>query len=918
MTGRDTAEARFRALVEHSSTAIVLLDRAGTVLYTSQPTPSILGYAAGDNVGQVVFDLIHPDDRPALETRFAEVAAAAGRVEATEFRARHKDGSWRDIEGIFANRLDDPAVGAVVLNYHDNTDRRRGEADLKAALSLLTATLESTADGILVVDRDGRVASHNSKFARMWRVPDEVLESRDAARLHAYVSEQLEDPESYLAKLRRLVDRPEAESFDVLPFRDGRVFERFSQPQRIGGTVVGRVWSFRDVTDQTRGERVQRATYRIAEAANTARDLPALLARIHEIVNELMPARNFYIAVYDSASEQLSFPYFVDEFDTADAPRKRRKGLTEYVLRTGQPLLVTPEVHQMLERRGDVELIGAPSLDWLGVPLKANQRTIGVLVVQTYTAGVRFGETEQHILQFVSTQVARAIERKRADEQLQASERKYRLLFDSNPEPMWVSDRETLRFLAVNQAAVNRYGYSQEEFLTMTTADIRAPAEPGRAAAGVVPPTTLPSYAREAHRRKDGSVLDVEVAADEIEFGGRPAYLTLARDLTERRHLEDQLRQSQKMEAVGRLAGGIAHDFNNLLTAILGNCQLLERQLTAPEQEMLRQDVVEVRRAGERAASLTQQLLAFSRKQVLRAIAVDVNVVVADIDKMLRRMIGEDIDLVTVLRSGVAPVKADPNQLEQVVLNLAINARDAMPHGGRLTIETANIELDDSYARQHLPATPGHYVLLAVSDTGHGMDEETKAHLFEPFFTTKGVGKGTGLGLATVYGIVKQFAGYIWVYSERGHGTTFKIYLPQAEGAREPAAPPAPAPRGGSETVLLVEDEEAVRTLAQKVLRARGYTVLEAGTGHEALAFRERHKGPIDLLLTDVIMPGMNGRELAEELAPSYRGIRVLYMSGYTDDAVLRHGVLEEGTAYIQKPFTPDALAQRVRDVLDE
>jgi signal transduction histidine kinase len=417
------------------------------------------------------------------------------------------------------------------------------------------------------------------------------------------------------------------------------------------------------------------------------------------------------------------------------------------------------------------------------------------------------------------------------------------------------------------------------------------------------------------HRRKDGTLLDVEVSTDEITFEGRPARLVLARDVTTRRHLEEQLRQSQKMEAVGRLAGGVAHDFNNLLTAILGYCQLLERQLA--DQESLQSDVQEIRRAGERAASLTQQLLAFSRKQVLRAALVDVNVLVADLEKMLRRMIGEDIELVTVLRDDAALVRADPNQFEQVILNLAVNARDAMPQGGRLTIETACVELDDAYAREHLPALPGRYVMLAVTDTGAGIDAETRTHLFEPFFTTKGVGRGTGLGLATVYGIVKQFGGYIWVYSEPGHGSTFKIYLPEARDEREPRAAPPPAPRGGSETVLLVEDEATVRALARKALRAHGYTVLEARAGAEALDVRAGHAGPVHLLLTDVVMPGMSGRELAERITRAHQGTRVLYMSGYTDDAVLRHGVLERGTAYIQKPFTPDVLARRVREVLD-
>ncbi len=911
------SEERFRALVEHSLDIVVLLDAAGTVLYASESTNRVLGYDAVENVGQSAFAFVDPNDRPELERLFLELVAIPGHVMQTQFRARHKDGSWRYVEGTAINRLADPAVGAVVFNYRDITERKRSEQVLNATLSLLAATLESTADGILVIDGEGRIASYNDKYARIWRVPDEVLASRDAGRLERFLEEQLVDPEGFRAKLDQLARRPDAESFDLLLFRDGRAFERYSQPQRIAGTVVGRVFSFRDVTNQTRAERVQTAVYRIADAANTAPDLPALLRTIHDIISGLMAASNFYIAIYDPGSATLSFPYFVDEYDIVDAPRPLGRGLTEYVLRTGQPLLATPDVHAALEGRGEVELIGTPSLDWLGVPLKTHDRTIGVLVAQSYAEGLRFGEAEKHILQFVSTQVALAIDRKRAEEGLQASEHKYRLLFDSNPEPMWVHDRDTLRFLAVNHAALTRYGYTRDQFLSMTVRDVYREADPAtldqalRPAAGGGPATDV----TQVHHRRDGTAFEVEVSGGEIAFESRPARLVLARDVTERRHLEEQLRQSQKMEAVGRLAGGIAHDFNNLLTAILGYCQLLERQLE--HDEVSRKDVEEVRRAAERAASLTQQLLAFSRKQVLRVQSVNLNAVVADVEKLLRRMIGEDIELVTVLRGHVAPVRADPNQLQQVLVNLAINARDAMPKGGRLTIATAQVEPDDPDTREHPPTDGGRYVALEVSDTGLGMDAHTRAHLFEPFFTTKDVGKGTGLGLATVYGIIKQFGGYIWVHSEPGQGATFKIHLPCGEEVADELPAPAVRPPRGSETVLIVEDEESVRSLAQKVLRSEGYTVLDACAGPEALGVRASYTGRIHLLLTDVIMPGMSGRELAEQLIPLDYSMRVLYMSGYTDDAMLRRGVLEKGTAYIQKPFTPDALARRVREVLD-
>jgi PAS domain S-box-containing protein len=386
-------------------------------------------------------------------------------------------------------------------------------------------------------------------------------------------------------------------------------------------------------------------------------------------------------------------------------------------------------------------------------------------------------------------------------------------------------------------------------------------------------------------------------------------------DITERRQLEAQFRGAQKMEAVGRLAGGIAHDFNNLLGVIIGYSELLIEQLGAGGHV---RHVEEIRNAGMRAASLTRQLLAFSRQQVLEPKVLDLNASVAEMEKLLRRVIGEDIELITISGPELGRVKADPGQIEQVVINLAVNSRDAMPHGGKLVIETANAELDEAYARRHPPLVPGRFVMLGVSDTGTGMEAETQAHIFEPFFTTKEVGKGTGLGLATVYGIVKQSGGYIWVYSELGKGTTFKIYLPRVEESVDAAgaSKALEGPLRGSETVLVVEDAEPLRRLARELLESSGYAVLEAANGAEAIQVAEQHQGPIHLLLTDVVMPVMSGPELAKHLVAADPSTKVIYMTGYTDDAIVHHSVLEAGVALLPKPFTREAVARKVREVL--
>jgi signal transduction histidine kinase/CheY-like chemotaxis protein len=438
---------------------------------------------------------------------------------------------------------------------------------------------------------------------------------------------------------------------------------------------------------------------------------------------------------------------------------------------------------------------------------------------------------------------------------------------------------------------------------------------------------TLSDYFRSLQRfqglvaewvRKDGSSIIVRLSGRAIRGEDSAIFFELfAEDVTERRTLEQQLRQAQKMEAIGRLAGGIAHDFNNLLMVISGYGEfLLERIGSDPA---LRGPAQEVANAAERATSLTRQLLAFSRKQMLAPKVLDLNAVVTENLKMLTRLIGEDIDLVMVPGADIGAVKADPGQIEQVIMNLAVNARDAMPHGGKLTIETANITLDENYARFHAPVKPGEYVMLAISDTGMGMDPDTQSHIFEPFFTTKGT-KGTGLGLSTVYGIIKQSDGYIWAHSESGKGTTFKIYLPRVAATGEPLAaqPALAAPQAVQvrETILLVEDEPSVRRLGLQYLERQGYTVLEAADGAAAIRVANSYPGPIHLLLTDVIMPGMNGRELAQRISTLRPEIKVLYMSGYTENAIGHDGILDTSITLLHKPFALPALKNKVREAL--
>jgi two-component system cell cycle sensor histidine kinase/response regulator CckA len=519
--------------------------------------------------------------------------------------------------------------------------------------------------------------------------------------------------------------------------------------------------------------------------------------------------------------------------------------------------------------------------------------------------------------------MADALQRRGA--QLSDSEIRYRILFETMPLPMWVYDSASLRFLAVNRAALERYGYSLEEFLGMTVLDIR-PEEDRASLLGVVRPRR-PDMVRGdlwRHRTRNGDLLDVEISSDKLLYGDVDARLVVANDVTARRRTEsallasqEQLRQSQKMEAIGSLAGGIAHDFNNLLTAILGYCDLALEEMEA--RSTATGDVEEIRRAAQRAAELTHQLLAFSRRQVLKTQVFSLDSAVLPSEKILRRLISENIALELSLAPDTPLVRADPTQLEQVLLNLAVNARDAMPRGGRLRVTTRGTVLHGRLTAVGTTLPPGPYSTLEVSDTGTGISPEVLERLFEPFFTTKERGQGTGLGLATVYGIVQQSGGAITVSTELGVGTTFTLYFPVAAPVDEPVevVPRTPdVSARGDGTILLAEDDDAVRAIAREALERAGYTVLAAPDGPGALALADAFAGSIDLLVTDVIMPGMNGLELAEALTARRPGLRVLYASGYTDNVLLDQGVLAPGVSLLDKPFTPAMLTARVAAML--
>lgn len=836
-------------------------------------------------------------------------------------------------------KKDGRPFGALVLQTYESTNRygerekeiltfvsqqvanaivhKQSQQAIQSSENRYRGIFESVTEGMFQTALDGHCVSANPSLARIlgYSSPEELMANLVSERLYVHPAQRM----VFAERLQRedTVSDIQSEVYR----KDGSIIwisENVRALRDAAGALAGYVGTIQDITASKRAEQLQSALYRIAEMTSSVSDLQEFYRAMHQIVGELMYAKNFYVALYDSAAQTLQFVYAVDEEETfPPEPQPLGKGLTEYVLQTGQPLLATPDIFKELCRQGIVESVGTDSLDWLGVPLKSGDQTFGAVVVQTYQPSLRYTAKEKEILTFVSQHMAVAMGRKRSEEELRHSESRYRTLFQSAVYGMY-SSTISGRFKDVNPALIAMLGYdSAEEVLALDIAgDVYFDAEgPSRLlkeceAGGKV------ENLEAQWKRKDGAAITVRLSGRLIrEEDGSPRLEMIAEEITERRQLEEQLRQSQKMDAVGKLAGGVAHDFNNLLTIIKGYAELVLEGYG--DSDPRRSDIEEVKKAAERAASLTRQLLAFSRQQSLDPRLLALNSIVADMEKMLHRLLGEDIRLKTHLDPRLHQVKADQGQVEQVLMNLVVNARDAMPRGGTLTITTSNLAIQESELREHVGLQPGDYVVLSVADTGIGMDAATQSRIFEPFFTTKEHGKGTGLGLSTVYGIVKQSAGSIQVRSTPGSGSVFTVFLPGFAGQVEAdAAPVRRESKGKGETVLLVEDEEGVRLLVKKILDKNDYKVLEARDGEEAILRCKLHPKPIHLLLTDIILGKMSGPQVAEHIVALRPGISVLYMSGYTHDAISRHASLAPETMLLQKPFNTETLIQKVREAL--
>jgi two-component system, cell cycle sensor histidine kinase and response regulator CckA len=848
---------------------LCIADTDGHFRRLNKEWESALGYSVKDLEGKQFLDYVHPDD---LESTRQAVSQLGAQREILNFvnRYRRKDGSYRWIEWRSI-----PAGNLIYAAARDVTENKRMEEALRESEGLFRTIVTNSQPIIFMIDKEGKfVLSEGRMLSSLGLKPGQVV-GQSAFEMYRNFPAIINGLEAALEGLH---------CEDIIDV-GGVVFDIFFSPHRDShGKVIGILGMAVDITERRQVEEALRKSER----------------SIRSIIESIPIGMHFYRLESNGHLVFTGANPAADKILGVDNYRFVGKTVEEAF-----PELLNTEVPQRYRETAAN-----------GTPWQAEQIS--------YHEGSIHGAFEVSAFQIGPSRMAAAFSditvRKRAEEALRASEERFKRLVQNSNDLIIVSDEKGIQ-TAISGPLEKMLGYSPEELMGTSVFDRIHPDDLEIVLKIFTEAVQEPAATRRVeyrYRHKNGSWSAMETVGSNLLHDPIVKGIVLnIREITERNKLQEQLQQAMKMEAVGRLSGGIAHDFNNLLTTIAGNVELAKMDLNPSDP--LRQNLEEVYKAAQSAASLTRQLLAFSRRQIIEPKVLDLNDLVSKLQKMLGRLIGEDISLQTVLAKDLGSARVDPGQFEQVLVNLAVNARDAMPDGGELLIETKNVELDELYCLHHPHVHPGNFVLLAVSDTGHGMGEEVKQHLFEPFFTTKPKGRGTGLGLATIFGAVKQARGSIEVYSELGKGTTFKIYLPQIAEKAEKLIQEKPAvglPRG-DETVLLVEDDVSVRDLALMVLKRLGYKVLHAINGGEAFLTLENYQGRVDLLMTDVVMPGINGRELAQKLLKLQPGMKVLFTSGYTENVIVHHGVVEENLNFIGKPYSLQELAKKIREVLD-
>jgi PAS domain S-box-containing protein len=925
----DAATSEWNQALDAIPDVIAILDTQRRIRYANLAHANRAGLTPEECVGLPCCATLHGSEHTMAECPHALMEATHKEQTAEIHDSRTGSDYLVTVSPLFDEH--DRLTGCVHV-ARDITSLKRNEATLQQSVSLLRATLDSTADGILVVDRHGRIVDYNRQFARLWQVPQEILDRHDDAEALAHVQKQLKYPDDFLASTRKMYAQPTETCCDLVEFLDGRIFERTSRPQLLAGTPVGRVWCFRDITDRRRAETALYrqmsfdaiATQFLARSARSAPgDVDALIQTSIEELGFFADVDETYITLYDLETWSARFSWHAPHMNGRieqyqNCPHTRSPWLTSH-LQNGEIVQLKtlddlpPEA---VEERRRLAQDGVVSL--LLLPLRGKGNLVqGSLGLRTYTRPVSWATEDVLRIRLLGDAIVSILERRQAESAQCESENRLRTILEAVQTGIVMLDAESRRIVDLNTTAAQLIGAPKERIIGQAGhlyLPLAAPATPA--------PATTPT--EDLLHTAEGQPIPVLRTVIPIRIKDREHLLATIADLRPLKQMEAQVIHAQKMEAIGRLAGGIAHDFNNLVQVILGFADITLMDIL-PEHPH-HQDLQEIRTAALRAGEITGQLLAFSRRQTVQPTVLDLNTIVSETTKMLQSILGEDIQLITQIGADLKRIYADAGQLSQVIMNLVVNARDAMPQGGRLTIQTSTITLSaDQVAQlQHPEAAPGEFICLTMTDTGTGIPENIRDHLFEPFFTTKGPGKGTGLGLSVVYGIIRQYNGFIEVESRPGDGTTFRLYFPVYNGTRagenHPEEPEStaldPALRGHGERILLVEDETNVGCITVQMLEAANYQAVVCTTAQESLALFRQAEPKFAMLFSDVVLPDRTGVALADELRIHQPDLPVLLCSGYTDERARLNTIIERGYLFLQKPYSLTELLRIIRRLL--
>ncbi len=910
------SEQRFRGIIETTSDFIWEVDNESKYTYVSPQAEQILGYDSPEMIGKRPFEFMPQKESKRIEGVFNKLAAAKKPIIGLENINMKKDGQEVILETNGVPFFD---LKGKLLGYRgidrDITERKTAAESLHRSETNLRALLNATTDVAFLIDREYKIISLNQALSTyvgkniddlvginaLSLLPPDLAKSRKAKMDEAFNT----------GKPVRWEDH------GVIGWSDNNIYPISDNTGKVTSLAIFSL----DISEQKRAGSIQQIMYTIADAVSKTIDTQELYSVIHKELNKLIDATNLFVGLYDAETDMISLPYMKDEKDQVEkAPAAQT--ISAQVIKNNKSMLLTASDMNRMEKEGKIGTVGSPCKIWLGVPLRDEGEVIGIIVVQSYTDENAYNQSDLELLEFVSQQVAAAIKKKQTEEQIRILSRSV----EQSPALVMITDLDG-NIEYVNPKFIEVTGYSFDEVKGENPRILKSGATPMETHVELWEKITSGKDWRGEflNKKKTGELYWEFAHISPIKNDQEQIthFLAIKEDITERKSLEKQLVMSQKMEAIGTLAGGIAHDFNNLLTVINGYSDIAQMKLD--ESNPLNKELAAIREAGGKAADLTRQILAFSRKQIYQPQVISINQIISDLNKMIRRLIGEDIKIEMTLAPDLPFIKADPGQIEQIFINLVVNARDAInqktSHSAdkKITINSEMVLLDDSFVLNHMGSRTGTHVNLSVSDTGVGMTEEVRQKIFEPFYTTKEEGRGTGLGLATVYGIVKQNNGSIYVYSEPDKGTTFNIYWPSAGESEKSLQKKEESGYDlyGKEVILFVEDEKAVLDFATTTLREFGYQVHTSTNGAEALELIKSEKYKIDLLITDLVMPDMNGKELSEKIYALLPDIQVLFVSGYTDDHIVHSGELEKGVNFLQKPYTVRNLLQKIKAVLN-